>query len=329
MACNLSCRHCGSDCSSGRDTAGELTTDEIISGFESIAARYNPHEIMIAVTGGEPLLRKDLFTVMERVRTLGFPWGMVTNGLAMTRAMVERCRQTGMRTITVSLDGLKDDHNWLRRNDQSFDRAIGAVRLLGEAGFLSSLQVATAVSRKIIDRLPDIYDLVRKEPVDEWRLLTIFPGGRARGNEDVLLGAGDYRKLYSFVRDIRKDKPSIMVSVDEEGYLGCDFEREVRDGFYDCPAGIKVGGILANGDISACPSISRKLVQGNVRTEPFTDCWENRFHPFRDRRWMKQGACASCSEWWICRGNSLHLWNFDTNQPDVCHYRCLNEKEGV
>ncbi len=327
LSCNLNCRHCGSDCSSIRDTRLDLTTDEIIEGFESIATRYDPKGIMIAITGGEPLLRKDLFTVTERISALGFPWGMVTNGFAMTKEMVKECRRTGMRTITVSIDGLKDDHNWLRRNKDSFDRAIGAVRSLGDEAFLSNLQIATTVSRKVIDKLPDIYDFIGTEHIDEWRLITLFPGGRARNDEDLLLRVGDYRKLYAFVRDARKNSPPIMVTLDEEGYLGCDFEKEVRDSFYDCPAGIEVGGILANGDISACPSISRKLVQGNIRTGSFADCWENKFQPFRDRRWMKQGICESCSQWWICRGNSIHLWNFDKNEPDVCHFSYLNGKE--
>ena len=119
----------------------------------------------------------------------------------------------------------------------------------------------------------------------------------------------------------------MSVTVDEEGYLGCEFEREVRDSFYSCQAGIEVGGILANGDISACPSISRKLVQGNIRRESFSDCWENKFQPFRDRKWMKQGMCTSCGQWRICKGNSLHLWDFDKNEPEVCHFKCLNRKE--
>ena len=329
LLCNLSCLHCGSDCTSSKDTRGELTTKEIIDGLSAVAACYNPEEIMIGITGGEPLMRKDLFAVTERISALGFSWGMVTNGFAMTKEIAAQCRRTGMKTVTVSIDGLKDDHNWLRQNKHSFERALGAVRLLGDGAFLSNLQVATAVSHRIIDKLPDIYEVIKKEQVHEWRLITVFPGGRAKDNADVLLRDDDYRKLYSFVRDARKSTPSISVTVDEEGYLGCEFEREVRDAYYSCQAGIGVGAILANGDISACPSISRKLVQGNIRRESFRDCWEDKFQLFRDRKWMKQGMCTSCGQWRICKGNSLHLWNFDKNEPDVCHFMCLNKKEPV
>ena len=327
LACNLTCRHCGSDCSASRNIVSELTTNEAISAFESIASRYTPDQIMIAVTGGEPLVRKDLFAVTERISALGFPWGMVTNGFAMTKERARECRRTGMRTATVSIDGLKDDHNWLRGSDSSFDKALGGVRSLADEAFLSNLQVATTVSGRTIDKLPDIYEFVAKEPVDGWRLITLFPGGRAKDNRDLLMRPDDYRKLYTFVKDLRKSNPRIEVTVDEEGYLGCDFEREVRDSYYACPAGIEVGSILANGDISACPSISRRLVQGNIRSETFADCWENKFQPFRDRRWMRQGMCESCNQWWICKSNGLHLWDFERNEPAVCHYKNLHMRE--
>ena len=327
LACNLACLHCGSDCSSGKDTRHELTTEEIIGGLESIAARYDPKDIMVGITGGEPLLRRDLFTVTGRIAALGFAWGMVTNGFAMTKEAIERCRATGMRTVTVSIDGLRDDHDWLRQNNKSFDRAVGAMRALRDESFLSSLEIATSVSRRIVDKLPDIYAFVEKEGVREWRLITLFPGGRARGSDDLLLRPDDYRKLYTFVRDVRIACPPMHVSVDEEGFLGCEFEREVRDAFYSCRAGIEIGGILAHGEISACPSVSRRLVQGNVRKGSFADCWENGFQRFRDRRWMRQGICKDCAQWWICQGNSLHLWNVDSNGPDVCHFNCLYGKE--
>ena len=166
-----------------------------------------------------------------------------------------------------------------------------------------------------------------REHIDEWRLITLFPGGRARNNEDLLLRADDYRKLYAFVRDIRKKGSPVKVTLDEEGYLGCDFEREVRDSFYDCPAGIEVGGILANGDISACPSIPRRLVQGNIRTERFTDCWENKFQPFRDRGWMRQGMCESCAQSADMQGKQPPLVEPEKNEPDVCHFAILYGKE--
>ncbi len=274
-------------------------------------------------------MRKDLFTVTSKITELGFPWGLVTNGYLVTREIVEKCRKTGMKTVLISIDGLEDDHCWLRRNKQSFTRAIKAVRCFRTADFLSILEVSTAVSRRIIDRLPYIYELLGKENIDEWRLIAVFPGGRARDNKEVLLQENDYRKLYSFLKEIRKKSTSFKISGGEEGYLGCEFEREVRDDYYHCSAGIQVAGILSNGDISACPSISRRLVQGNIRNESLAGCWENKFQIFRDRKWMRQGLCKSCAHWWMCRGNSLHLWNFDKNEPSVCHYKALYGEEAL
>ena len=73
LNCNAGCPFCGSRC--GESRSPDLDGDAVIRAFERIAAAYDPSEIMVNVTGGEPLLRKDLFPVMERIHGLGFPWG--------------------------------------------------------------------------------------------------------------------------------------------------------------------------------------------------------------------------------------------------------------
>ena len=293
LACNLRCLHCGSDCSSAKDTRLELTTEEIIGGFESVAGRYDPKGIMVAITGGEPLLRKDIFAVTERISALGFPWGMVTNGFAMTEEAIEKCRATGMSTVTVSLDGLKEDHNWLRRNADSFDRAVGAIRALGDRAFLSGLEVATTVSRRTVDKLPDIHEFIEKEGVREWRLITLFPGGRAKGNYDLLLRPGDYRKLYEFARDARKAGAPMRVSVDEEGFLGCETRKGSEGRLLQLPGGHRDRRHpRARGDIGL-PQRIEEARPGQHPKGIFRSLLENKFQPFRDRQWMRQGAAGT------------------------------------
>lgn len=91
-----------------------------------------------------------------------------------------------------------------------------------------------------------------------------------------------------------------------EGFLG-SYEAEVRDSFYICNAGISVASVLADGSISACPSIRADYSQGNIYRDDFMEVWEHRFQPFRDRAWMKKGACASCAFFRYCEGNGMHL----------------------
>ena len=87
-----------------------------------------------------------------------------------------------------------------------------------------------------------------------------------------------------------------------------------------CRAGITIGSILIDGSISACPNIDSSYVQGNIYQDDFLDVWENRFLPFRDRAWMKQGLCADCKVYKNCLGGAMHLHTKDNGEIMVCHY---------
>jgi radical SAM protein with 4Fe4S-binding SPASM domain len=95
---------------------------------------------------------------------------------------------------------------------------------------------------------------------------------------------------------------------------------EVRDYFYQCYAGGNVASVLADGAISACPSIRANFNQGNIYKDDFMDVWNNRFQPFRNREWARKGLCSDCSLFRYCEGNGMHLHD-DEGKLLVCHYR--------
>ena len=105
---------------------------------------------------------------------------------------------------------------------------------------------------------------------------------------------------------------------------GSCYEAEVRDSFYTCNAGISVASVLADGSISACPSIRSDYSQGNIYQDDFMHVWEHRFKSFRDRAWMKKGSCASCTFFRYCEGNGMHLHD---NNGDLlfCHLERLKK----
>ncbi|MCJ7827624.1 radical SAM protein, partial [Patescibacteria group bacterium] len=113
LNCNFRCRHCGSRAGE-KVFKNELTTTEIKNAFVDVAQNFNAKRITVAVTGGEPLLRKDLFEVMGHANRLGFGWGMVTNGSLVTPRVVTQAKKAGMRTVDVSLDGLEQVHDHFR-----------------------------------------------------------------------------------------------------------------------------------------------------------------------------------------------------------------------
>ncbi len=327
--CNARCRHCGSDCERSTDTSAELSTAEIEAVFRRVAETHDPKKVMLAITGGEPTLRKDLYEVMGHARDMGFSWGMVTNGIAVNEDHVKRAGEAGMRTLTVSLDGPEDIHDWMRGRKGAWQKARRAIELFRDAGYLRILQITSVVAPRTIPRLHELLEIVRELEVDHWRLLGIFPGGRA-GKEfgrDLLMDGEDMVRLFEFIAKVRRSRRRPLTYYGEEGYFGLRWELEIRRWFHYCNAGTTTGGILSNGDIMACPSIPREFVQGNVRTDDFVEVWNNRFEKFRDREWMRQGECGHCDQFDFCRGGGLHLWDSELGCTKVCHYGLVKAYE--
>jgi radical SAM protein with 4Fe4S-binding SPASM domain len=147
--------------------------------------------------------------------------------------------------------------------------------------------------------------------------------------QNFFLDARQWRELMEYIKNRRRDKNNMPIaSYCDEGFLGPDLEGEVRNQLFYCWAGIRVGGILFNGDIAACPILPREHVsQGNVRQERFSRVWNDKYKMFRDRTWRKCGDCEDCAFWELCEGNSLHLWNFDEKKLMRCNYELMNDKD--
>jgi radical SAM protein with 4Fe4S-binding SPASM domain len=317
LDCNLRCLHCGSDCT--RD-AGKPRLDPgvLLGALAEIRGAYDSHRICVALVGGEPLCYPGLFELGRAIRELEFPWGMVTNGYAWSERTVEAAKRAGMQSITVSLDGLRDSHDWLRGRAGSFARATRTIGLLCADPFWQAMDVVTCVSPRNLAELDALYDLLAELGVRRWRLFSISPIGRAAGSPELRLSAPQYHQLLDAIARLRARGPIHLV-LSESGYHGRHHELRVRDQLYFCRAGVNVAGIMSNGDILACPNIDRRFRQGNVHTDSFVDVWEHRFGELRDRSWMRQGKCRHCREWAMCQGNGLHLWDLDRGCTRLCH----------
>ncbi len=319
--CNLRCAHCGSDCR--RESDGpQLEPPELLPVLRAIRDRFGSRRVFVAMTGGEPLCHPRVFELGSVVTSLGFPWGMVTNGFAWSPDTVARARAAGMQGVTISLDGTEAEHDWLRGVAGSYRRAMRTIRLLASEDWIATVDVVTCVHPRNLHRLEEIRASLRAHGVRSWRLFTISPMGRAIGRTELFLDAAGYQDLLrQILRWRREDGPSVRLS--ESGYLGPRFECRVRNGPYFCAAGIQIAGIHANGDIAACPNIDPGFVQGNIAHDDFLERWDRGYAPFRNRDWMRSrcGECAGCGEWSLCRGNSFHLWRADGTRPGICHLR--------
>lgn len=305
--CNVQCLHCGSDCKASTDIP-DMPAEDFLKVLDTITPHVDPHKVLIIISGGEPLVRKDLEHIGLELYRREYPWGIVTNGLALTDDRLQSLRRSGLRSISVSIDGLADSHNWLRGHPLSFDRAMNAIRNISRCPELA-WDVITCVNKRNLPQLPQLKEQLVEAGVKAWRLFTIFPMGRAANQPDLQLSHDEYRHLMEYIKELRAEG-KIRASYCCEGFLG-DYEGDVRDHFFNCSAGVTTGSILVDGSISACASIRSDFHQGNIYKDDFMTVWNNGFKPYRDRSWMRKDECADCSMWRYCEGNGMHLRSAD------------------
>lgn len=321
LRCNLHCLHCGSDCKNIASTP-DMPAQDFLKAVDQVLPHVDPHQLMVIVSGGEPLVRKDLEEVGLELHHREMPWGMVSNGLLLTPERLQSLMAAGLTSMTISLDGMEEDHNWMRGNPLSFQHALRAITLLSHTHL--AWDVVTCVNRRNVKYLPALKKLLIEAGVKQWRLFSIFPVGRAKEHPDLQLPDEDFRYLLDFITENRKqpDNP-IKLQFACEGFLG-DYEGKVRDNLYQCHAGITVASVLIDGSISACTSIRSKFYQGNIYRDNLWEVWENRFENYRNRSWAKQGACADCDMFRYCEGNGMHLHD-EEGKLLLCHLQRLKK----
>jgi radical SAM enzyme (rSAM/lipoprotein system) len=246
--------------------------------------------------------------------------------MKLTGERLDSLIKSGLRAITVSLDGLEKSHNWLRNNNESFEKAIKAIQLLSKTDNLR-YDVVSCVNQKNFEELPQIMNLLLQNQVKEWRIFTIFPIGRAGKNHELQLTPLQFKLLFDFIAKTRKEG-KIKLNYGCEGFLG-NYEGEVRDNLFFCRAGISVASILADGSISACPNLRDNFIQGNIYKNNFKDIWETRYERFRNRNWMKTGQCKECGFFKYCEGNGMHLRDEKTGDLLFCHLNRIIEGENL
>ena len=318
LRCNENCLHCGSRC--GEVSGEELPTEVFLGVLDKVAKDFEGRLPMLNITGGEPLLRKDFFEIVSHAKELGFSWGMTSNGTLITKEVARKLKEAGMSTISVSLDGTKEYHDAFRRSKNAYERTVEGLRNLKEQGF-KEVQATTVVTPKNLPLLDDLLQVLCEIDVDSWRLVGMEPIGRALDNPELLLSKEEQLTLLRYIRDKREEGYPLTYACSH--WLGYDYEREVRDWYFFCDAGIRTASIMANGDIGACLDIDRRpeTIQGNVLHDDFTEVWKNRFRIFRKPLSNRCEECRNCPDEAFCRGGSAHTWDYEKNRQLICFRR--------
>lgn len=321
--CNLSCIHCGSRCDEHAQT-DEVSFEE----YEALLARVREAfgtKVFIVLTGGEPMLRADIYELGALIRDLGFTWGMTTNATLIGPEAAERLVASGLASVSVSVDGTAETHDAVRRHAGAFDAALAGVRNLAATGALKSLQVTSVMNHQTIGELDALFDLMVDLPIDSWRVANVEPIGSALAHPEILFQPEDYARLFEFIRAKREQEWPVSYGCCH--YLGLGYEGELRDWFWLCNAGIHVMSVMHTGDIGSCLDIERtpETVFGNIRTHDIAEVWRDGFSVYRgtDGLAERNETCAACSQKRWCRGDAAHSWDFARNEPRVCMLRDL------
>lgn len=331
--CNLRCLHCHQN--SGEAGEGELTTEE---AFQVIERLGEAGISILTFSGGEPLLRPDIFDAIERADDAGILCTIASNATLMTRQVVQRLKRAGVRRVEIGLDGCKaETHDFLRNTPGCFEATIRGIRNCVEVGF-DEICATMTLHAKNVDELQGTVELAERLGVNRFYMNRLIPAGRGRDIIDIDVTniqkidalSFIYEKFYDSVvhgegiqcysRGMtyygrlgyeRSDGSVFTVSEALSGYsrmwrerFGTGISKIVRkyaSGFGGCSAGITYAGLTTGGDLIPCVPAPIKL--GNLLEEDLEDLWVNNglLNHIRRRDELK-GACGRCTFNPICGG---------------------------
>lgn len=337
LTCNLACGHCGSR--AGERRPAELGTAEaldLIGQLDAAGIRE------VTLIGGEAYLRPDWLILATEITRRGMVCSMVTGGLGLNATLAAKIAQAGIRSVSLSVDGLADVHDALRGVPGSWAAAFAALGHLRAAGVPVSAN--TQINRLSWSQLTGLYEALRDTGIHSWQLQLTVPMGRAADRPELLLQPYDLLTLFPLIAELAQRGLSDGVRLrpgNNLGYFG-PYEGLLRgagmpDAFWQgCRAGVDVLGIEADGKIKGCPSLPTKPYTGaNIRDLPLAEIITrtealafNRnvvADPTRakDDLW---GFCAGCYYGPICRGGcswTAHVLLGRRGNNPYCHHRAF------
>lgn len=306
MGCNMRCGHCGSSCED--KLPGELTTDEAFKLIDQIAElglRW------ITISGGEPLMRRDLPQLVGRLHSKSVDVNIITNGWLLSEDMAASLKKSGVSTVAVSIDGTRRTHDKIRK-EGSFERIQEAVRNSKAAGI--TVGAVTTVSNENLDELNELHNALVDMGFDSWQLQIGLPMGNFKERPEWILRPEQIEDVIDFCYKTAMKRKLKVYPADCIGYY-TEKEVQIRQlyGMSDqwslwngCNAGVRGFGILHNGDILGCTSIrDKQYIEGNVKEIPLTEIWNNP-DGFKWRRTLTKdklgGGCALCTYGSKCLG---------------------------
>ncbi len=312
LRCNLRCVHCYID---AREKASkkELSTDEGKLLIDQIAEVSRP---IIVLSGGEPLLRDDVFELARYGTERGLRMSMGTNGTLITDQTARKLKSAGIKKVAISLDSSTPErHDEFRGVKGSWRRAIKGIEACKRNNI--DVQINTTITQQNCDDVEDMILLAEKLGASAFHPFFLVPTGRGRKIEDI--SPVMYEKM---IRDVLEKgtkynlnvrptcAPQFMRIAEQ---MGLELKHQVRG----CIAGLSYCRIYPTGEVTPCPYLPIKL--GNIRERTFKEIWFNSgvLKTLRDFNNLK-GKCGVCEYREVCGGCRARAYGLTSNFLDVC-----------
>ncbi|MEW6118045.1 MAG: radical SAM protein [Nitrospirota bacterium] len=310
--CNLKCVHCRS--SSELEIKGhpDFSLEEAFRIIDDIASYAKP---VVVLSGGEPLLRKDVFEIAKYGTEKGLRMCLATNGTLVTDDICAKIKASGIRMVSMSLDGSTAEvHDNFRNEKGAFNGTVNAAKLFKKNGI--EFLFNSSFTKRNQEEIPKVYKLAKELGATAWYMFMIVPTGRGEEIMNELISKEDYEKILDWHYRMEKGESDILVRptcaphyyrvvLQKQKEEGAKFERRTlkfsTGGSKGCLAGQLICLIDVDGNVLPCSYFPKSA--GNIRQQSFKDIWEHS-ELFKDMRNFKgyKGRCGSCEYVNVCGG---------------------------
>ena len=328
--CNLACVHCRASAERG-PYPGELTTQECFRIMDGVNSINKP---VIILTGGEPLLREDIFDLARYGSSKGFRMVMATNGTLITEETIRAMKESGIQRISISLDGPNPEtHDAFRKVKGAFEGSLRGIDLAKKGDL--EFQINTTITQLNLYLIGDILQLAVDLGAVAHHIFLLVPTGRGKELQDQEISTLDYEKTLNWFYEQRERVPLQLKATCAPHYYRILRQRAKKEGkkitpkehgldamTRGCLGGISFCFISHIGQVQPCGYL--ELDCGNVRKKSFREIWETS-EVFKNLRNTDryQGKCGRCEFRKVCGGCRARayetLGNYMAEEP-YCLY---------
>ncbi|CAM2064306.1 Radical SAM protein [Sulfidibacter corallicola] len=328
--CNLQCEHCYIEGAPLKKSLlkGELSTEACFAVVDQIC-EINPNALVI-MTGGEPLLRPDVFEIADYASRKGLWCVMGTNGVLISERLVVRMKEAGIKGVGLSLDALDEEvHDRFRRVRGAWRNTVEGSRILAEHDMPFIVQTTVGTHNR--SEVADIAAFAHRLGARVFNLYFLVPTGRGTWVTDI--GQDEYEAVLQELMDIQKsfDGKMLINAKCAPHYQRLLYEKDPESPFLKafsagaggCPAGTHYCGIRPDGNVTPCPYLPSYA--GNLRETTFKQIWEESdlFRTIRARNQMAD-RCGACEFSRVCGGCRARAFAESGNvmgQDPLCEYQ--------